>query len=477
MIGCVSSIYEPLLIVEYCANGDLLTLLRRHKDYILVDPEADCPAQADFCLSIKDLLSFSWQISDGLVYLSSKNFIHRDIACRNVLITKRMVAKISDFGLCRYSQEALYTTKVGKLPIKWMAIEALKLAEFTSKSDVWSYGVLLFELFSVGDTPYPSISPSDMLDFLLQGNRLPKPELCPEELYNMMQTMWDLNPDSRPTFEIIRKNLSAFLEVSSDAYGYIQVSQDYGKFYSKMEFPLKSVEDTLEVVDESEHNILKPITDSGILIQQINENIGKKDEKDIIENIDNVNGETEAEDDSKTPLLQKKENEPSTSEECKAAGEVTTCHSMEQLLKDYFTAKGCDSNPKLEVAKQRLRHQLKNTIHNFEQACEERNRQEQQQQNIPAPPQYPIFQFNPNFQQRFNNPMLNPMFRQQQQIRQMQMQMMQPPIIQQQQQQPHPPPFTRPQRFQNQQRFNFRQRPPFLPPSQNSYFFPPPPSL
>uniref|UniRef100_A0A914R0Z7 Protein kinase domain-containing protein n=1 Tax=Panagrolaimus davidi TaxID=227884 RepID=A0A914R0Z7_9BILA len=288
MIGCVSSIYEPLLIVEYCANGDLLTLLRRHKDYILVDPEADCPAQADFCLTIKDLLSFSWQISDGLVYLSSKNFIHRDIACRNVLITKRMVAKISDFGLCRYSQEALYTTKVGKLPIKWMAIEALKLAEFTSKSDVWSYGVLLFELFSVGDTPYPSISPSDMLDFLLQGNRLPKPELCPEELYNMMQTMWDLNPDSRPTFEIIRKNLSAFLEVSSDAYGYIQVSQDYGKFYSKMEFPLKLTENTLEVVDESEVHIMKPLTDSGILIQQINENIGKKDDKDIIEKIDNV---------------------------------------------------------------------------------------------------------------------------------------------------------------------------------------------
>uniref|UniRef100_A0AC34QMY7 Protein kinase domain-containing protein n=1 Tax=Panagrolaimus sp. JU765 TaxID=591449 RepID=A0AC34QMY7_9BILA len=182
MIGCVSSIYDPLLIVEYCANGDLLTMLRKHKDYVLADGKEDCPAEADFCLEMRDLLSFAWQVSDGMVYLSLKNFIHRDVAARNILITKKMVAKVADFGLCRYTQEALYTTKGGKLPIKWMALEALKLAEFTTKSDVWSYGVLLFELFSLGDNPYPSVQPSDMIDHLLQGNRLEKPDLCPDEM-------------------------------------------------------------------------------------------------------------------------------------------------------------------------------------------------------------------------------------------------------------------------------------------------------
>ena len=93
-----------------------------------------------------------------------------------------MVAKVADFGLCRYTQEALYTTKGGKLPIKWMAIEALKQAEFTSKSDVWSFGVLLYELFSAGDSPYPGIQPGDIVEHLMAGNRLEQPELCPDEM-------------------------------------------------------------------------------------------------------------------------------------------------------------------------------------------------------------------------------------------------------------------------------------------------------
>uniref|UniRef100_A0A914D9A4 Protein kinase domain-containing protein n=2 Tax=Acrobeloides nanus TaxID=290746 RepID=A0A914D9A4_9BILA len=139
---------------------------------------------------------------------------------------------ISDFGLCRYSEVALYTTKGGKLPIKWMAIEALKQAEFTSKTDVWAYGVLLYELFTMGDTPYHSIQPTDMSDYLLAGNRLEQPNLCPDEMYELMRECWAERPEQRPTFEQIRQRIAAFLDVSSDSYGYVQVSAtEYQRIY------------------------------------------------------------------------------------------------------------------------------------------------------------------------------------------------------------------------------------------------------
>ncbi|KAH7722111.1 Protein F09A5.2 [Aphelenchoides avenae] len=183
VIGCVSSTESPLLVVEYCAHGDLLNLLRRHKKYILTEDKQECPAEADFCLTIKDLVSFAWQISDGMNYLASRNYIHRDVAARNVLVTRKMVAKVSDFGLCRYSEDAFYTTKGGRIPIKWMSVEALKHAEYSTKSDVYSYGILLWEIFTIGDTPFPTVQPGDMIRHLEDGNVPEKPPLCPDEVY------------------------------------------------------------------------------------------------------------------------------------------------------------------------------------------------------------------------------------------------------------------------------------------------------
>ncbi|PAV63945.1 hypothetical protein WR25_18778 [Diploscapter pachys] len=200
MLGCISNPYDPMIVVEYCAKGDMLKFLRNHRDYLLMDKDDTCPIHADMCLRVKDLVSFAWQVSDGMNYLSSKSFIHRDLAARNILLTKNLVAKISDFGLCRYVDSALYTAKGGRLPIKWMSIESLKFYEYSSASDVWSFGVLLFEIFSMGDGPYPMIQPLDMIKYLEAGKRLEQPETCPNEIYNIMERCWNADKDARPKF-------------------------------------------------------------------------------------------------------------------------------------------------------------------------------------------------------------------------------------------------------------------------------------
>ncbi|VDO84728.1 unnamed protein product [Heligmosomoides polygyrus] len=164
------------------------------------DKDDVCPIDADLCLRIKDLVSISWQVSDGLTYLSSKNFIHRDVAARNVLITKHLVAKVSDFGLGRYADSALYTARGGRLPFKSMALEALKLYEFSEKTDVWAFAILLFEIFSLGDVPYATVQPMDMISHIAEGNRPPQPEKCPDEVYNIMKKCWDADPNNRPVF-------------------------------------------------------------------------------------------------------------------------------------------------------------------------------------------------------------------------------------------------------------------------------------
>ncbi|VDM84023.1 unnamed protein product, partial [Strongylus vulgaris] len=139
-----------------------------------------------------------------------KNFIHRDVAARNVLLTKQLVAKISDFGLGRYADSALYTARGGRLPFKSMALEALKFYEFSEKTDVWAFGILLYEIFSLGDVPYNTVQPMDMIAHIEQGNRPPQPEKCPNEIYALMKRCWKANPNDRPTFaEVILQLFTA----------------------------------------------------------------------------------------------------------------------------------------------------------------------------------------------------------------------------------------------------------------------------
>uniref|UniRef100_A0A914X544 Protein kinase domain-containing protein n=1 Tax=Plectus sambesii TaxID=2011161 RepID=A0A914X544_9BILA len=133
IIGCIiAPQLDPCLIIEYCCNGDLLKYVRNRRLDIIESMTDDEKA-----LRFKDLLSFAWQISDGMDFLSSKGCIHRDVAARNVLVDENKIAKIGDFGLCRLMDTATYTTRGGRLPIKWMALESLQDYEYTTKSDVF----------------------------------------------------------------------------------------------------------------------------------------------------------------------------------------------------------------------------------------------------------------------------------------------------------------------------------------------------
>uniref|UniRef100_A0A0N5C2Y2 Protein kinase domain-containing protein n=1 Tax=Strongyloides papillosus TaxID=174720 RepID=A0A0N5C2Y2_STREA len=248
MLACVTESEPFCLIVEYCSDGDLLQFLRRRCKYMLklsnegIDyssSEFEGKFNVDLICTMKQLLMFAVQISYGLEYLSTKGFVHRDVAARNVLVHEGKYAKIGDFGLCRYvyTNDANYRSSGGKLPIKWMAIESIKHYEFTSKSDVWSFGVLLFEIITLGGTPYPGILHENMLKFLESGGRMERPDNCSDEFYNVMLSCWSSSPNNRPSFSTIRQRLASQLEEMTDEYSYLQLNSscDYYCFSSKDE--------------------------------------------------------------------------------------------------------------------------------------------------------------------------------------------------------------------------------------------------
>ncbi|KAH7714957.1 Protein F09A5.2 [Aphelenchoides avenae] len=231
LVGYVP-LQTPLLVLEYCAKGDLLGYLRDqlqgHKEAVItaVDP-LQVANYSNTEISLKDLISLCWQISDGMTYLSSKGYVHRDLAARNILLTENMVAKISDFGLCRFTNEDLYVTYHGaKMPVRWLPPEALSTANFSSASDVWSYAVLLFEIFSAGRMPYAELQAQDVLVYLQVGGRLEQPTLCPADVYDLMKACWHDQPSDRPTFQTIRSFFSERLEYLSQGYGYLPLDDN-----------------------------------------------------------------------------------------------------------------------------------------------------------------------------------------------------------------------------------------------------------
>ncbi|KAH8295272.1 hypothetical protein KR018_009460 [Drosophila ironensis] len=188
-IGLVFTSKHLYLVTEYMSKGSLVDYLRsRGRQHI----------------TKKDQIIFAYDTASGMEYLEAKKVVHRDLAARNVLISEECVAKVSDFGLAR---EECYNLDVGKLPIKWTAPEALKNGRFSNKSDMWSFGILLWEIYSFGRVPYPRIPLADVVKHVEVGYKMEAPEGCPPEIYEMMRQAWDLNPAKRPTFAELKVKL------------------------------------------------------------------------------------------------------------------------------------------------------------------------------------------------------------------------------------------------------------------------------
>ncbi|GMS99770.1 hypothetical protein PENTCL1PPCAC_21945, partial [Pristionchus entomophagus] len=232
IISCVTESCPRLLITEYCDEGDLLSYLKRRREYMIaISPGTDLShVDKSMIITQEQQLQYAVQIAYGMEYLSSRGFIHRDLAARNILVDSRCGCKIGDFGLCRRieEQQELYFSRGGRLPIKWMAPEALRRYEMSTASDVWSYGVLLFEIITLGGSPYPDWEPTAILPRLETGERMGRPDNCPDIVFDTMNKCWSKESSNRPTFTDLRLRLAKMLEESpSDYYLQLNARRDY----------------------------------------------------------------------------------------------------------------------------------------------------------------------------------------------------------------------------------------------------------
>ncbi|KAK7867902.1 hypothetical protein R5R35_002825 [Gryllus longicercus] len=189
LLGLVFNNKLIYLVTEYLSKGSLVDYLR---------------SRGRLHVTKKDQINFAFDTCSGMEYLESRKVVHRDLAARNVLISEEGVAKVSDFGLAR---DENFSLEGGKLPIKWTAPEALKQGKFSNKSDMWSFGILLWEIYSFGRVPYPRIPLADVVKHVEKGYKMEAPDGCPVEVYDIMKQAWDLLPDKRPTFRDAKTKL------------------------------------------------------------------------------------------------------------------------------------------------------------------------------------------------------------------------------------------------------------------------------
>uniref|UniRef100_A0A671URF7 Tyrosine-protein kinase n=1 Tax=Sparus aurata TaxID=8175 RepID=A0A671URF7_SPAAU len=195
LIGVCTQKQPIYIIMELIRGGDFLTYLRNESH----------------SLTPKMLVKMTENVASGMEYLESKKCIHRDLAARNCLVAEHNVVKISDFGMSRQQDDGVYSTEGGlrQIPVKWTAPEALNYGRYTTQSDVWSFGVLLWETFSMGMTPYTSMTNQQTRDEVERGYRMPAPHSCPVEISRIMNNCWQYDPKNRPSFKKLRTELSA----------------------------------------------------------------------------------------------------------------------------------------------------------------------------------------------------------------------------------------------------------------------------
>uniref|UniRef100_A0A665TB29 Tyrosine-protein kinase n=1 Tax=Echeneis naucrates TaxID=173247 RepID=A0A665TB29_ECHNA len=195
LIGVCTQKQPIYIIMELVQGGDFLTFLRHNGN----------------SLKVKVLVRMTENVAAGMEYLESKKCIHRDLAARNCLVAEHKVVKISDFGMSRQQDDGVYSAEGGlrQIPVKWTAPEALNYGRYTTESDVWSFGVLLWETFSLGMTPYSSMTNTQTRDEVERGYRMPAPYGCPVEISRIMTSCWQYEAKNRPSFKKLRAELSS----------------------------------------------------------------------------------------------------------------------------------------------------------------------------------------------------------------------------------------------------------------------------
>ncbi|KYO20725.1 BDNF/NT-3 growth factors receptor isoform X3 [Alligator mississippiensis] len=187
---------DPLIMVfEYMKHGDLNKFLRAHGPDAVLMAEGNRPAE----LTQSQMLHIAQQIAAGMVYLASQHFVHRDLATRNCLVGENLLVKIGDFGMSRdvYSTDYYRVGGHTMLPIRWMPPESIMYRKFTTESDVWSLGVVLWEIFTYGKQPWYQLSNNEVIECITQGRVLQRPRTCPKEVYDLMLGCWQREPHMR----------------------------------------------------------------------------------------------------------------------------------------------------------------------------------------------------------------------------------------------------------------------------------------
>ncbi|XP_029100529.1 fibroblast growth factor receptor 2 isoform X9 [Monodon monoceros] len=225
LLGACTQDGPLYVIVEYASKGNLREYLRARRPPGM-EYSYDITRVPEEQMTFKDLVSCTYQLARGMEYLASQKCIHRDLAARNVLVTENNVMKIADFGLARDINNIDYYKKTtnGRLPVKWMAPEALFDRVYTHQSDVWSFGVLMWEIFTLGGSPYPGIPVEELFKLLKEGHRMDKPANCTNELYMMMRDCWHAVPSQRPTFKQLVEDLDRILTLTTNEE-YLDLSQ------------------------------------------------------------------------------------------------------------------------------------------------------------------------------------------------------------------------------------------------------------
>lgn len=198
LLGCCTERNPIFVIMEYVNHGKLQSYLRESRAERFYGNLHGSSKH----LTSRDLTLFAYQVAKGMEFLASKGIIHRDLAARNILVDENKVCKVADFGFARdVIVTHVYERKSeGRLPIRWMAPESLFDNIFTTKTDVWSFGILMWEIVTLGSTPYPGLAAAEVMRRVRDGYRLEKPEHCKREMYNIMFYCWDKDPTERPTF-------------------------------------------------------------------------------------------------------------------------------------------------------------------------------------------------------------------------------------------------------------------------------------